>query len=253
MQLAFYIIATARKYKRLTSNQLNMNIEKTFKVCERAWKCSHLYTFQTPISFNVWVGTYEFCLHVCRLLCYIMQGRRNRGGGGQGGKCPPNFRTPQKCPFFLSKQCPFKVKHAHFWLRKGAFSSIFKSLTANFCPWHTREGTKCGKGAPYGIYPVTFGPLYSDGGTGKLTPWTFLIAPHSQGRWNQGVGGACTPKISNTPKLPLFLSGKCPFFLSKKCPFKVIHAPFLLRKRAFSSMFKSLNAIYAPNGHAQLL
>ena len=26
----------------------------------------------TPISFNVWVGTYEFCLHVCRLLCYIM-------------------------------------------------------------------------------------------------------------------------------------------------------------------------------------
>ena len=42
MQVAFYIIPTARKYKQLTSNQLNMNIEKIFKVCERAWKLSHL-------------------------------------------------------------------------------------------------------------------------------------------------------------------------------------------------------------------
>ena len=43
MQVAFYIIPTARKYKQLTSNQLNMNMEKMFKVCERAWKFSHLY------------------------------------------------------------------------------------------------------------------------------------------------------------------------------------------------------------------
>ena len=50
MQVAFYIIPTARKYKRLTSNQLNMNIEKTFNVCgsereesERACTFSHLY------------------------------------------------------------------------------------------------------------------------------------------------------------------------------------------------------------------
>ena len=28
MQFAFYIIPTAQKYKRLKSNQLNMNIEK---------------------------------------------------------------------------------------------------------------------------------------------------------------------------------------------------------------------------------
>ena len=26
----------------------------------------------TPISFNVELVLYEFCLHVCRLLCYIM-------------------------------------------------------------------------------------------------------------------------------------------------------------------------------------
>ena len=36
MQVAFYIIPNAWKYKRLTSNQLNMNIAKIFKVCERA-------------------------------------------------------------------------------------------------------------------------------------------------------------------------------------------------------------------------
>ena len=29
---------------------------------------------------------------------------------------------------------------------------------------------KMGKGAPYGIYPVTFGPLHSDDGSGKLSP-----------------------------------------------------------------------------------
>ena len=50
MQVAFYIIPTARKYKRLTSNQLNMNIEKTFKVCERAERASleifRIHTFQ---------------------------------------------------------------------------------------------------------------------------------------------------------------------------------------------------------------
>ena len=76
MQVAFYIIPTARKYKQLTSNQINMNIEKIYKVCERAERASvEIFAFvrsKTPVSFNVWVGTYEFCLHVCRLLCYIM-------------------------------------------------------------------------------------------------------------------------------------------------------------------------------------
>ena len=43
MQVVFFIIHTARKYKRLTSNQLTMNIEKIFKVCERAsLEISHL-------------------------------------------------------------------------------------------------------------------------------------------------------------------------------------------------------------------
>ena len=44
MQFAFYIIPTARKYKQLTSNQLNMNIEKIYKVCERG--NFHICTFQ---------------------------------------------------------------------------------------------------------------------------------------------------------------------------------------------------------------
>ena len=60
MQVAFYIIPTARKYKQLTSNQLNMNIEKIYKVCERAERASvEIFAFvrsKTPISFNVWVG-----------------------------------------------------------------------------------------------------------------------------------------------------------------------------------------------------
>ena len=41
-------------------------------MCERAWKFSHLYVpncyfFQCLSS----LGTYEFCLHVCQLLCYM--------------------------------------------------------------------------------------------------------------------------------------------------------------------------------------
>ena len=61
MQVAFYIIPTARKYKQLTSNQLNMNIEKIYKVCERVERTSgEIFAFarsKTQISFNVWVGT----------------------------------------------------------------------------------------------------------------------------------------------------------------------------------------------------
>ena len=57
MQVAFYIIPTAWKYKRLTSYQLNMNIEKIFKVCERAERASEeIFAFmrsKTHISFNV--------------------------------------------------------------------------------------------------------------------------------------------------------------------------------------------------------
>ena len=56
------------------------------------------------------------------------------GGGGRGGTCPPKISNTLKVPFFLSKKCPFKVKHTPFLLRKRAFSSIFKSLNANVCP-----------------------------------------------------------------------------------------------------------------------
>ena len=61
MQVAFNIIPTARKYKQLASNQLHMNIEKIYKVCERAERASvEIFAFvrsKTPMSFNVWVGT----------------------------------------------------------------------------------------------------------------------------------------------------------------------------------------------------
>ena len=57
MQVAFYIIPIARKYKQLTSNQLNMNIEKIYKVCEQVERArGEIFAFvrsKTPISFNV--------------------------------------------------------------------------------------------------------------------------------------------------------------------------------------------------------
>ena len=56
MQFAFYIIPTARKYKQLTSNQLNMNIEKIYKVHASV----EIFTFVRSKS------------PICRLLCYIM-------------------------------------------------------------------------------------------------------------------------------------------------------------------------------------
>ena len=115
-----------------------------------------------------------------------VQGRRNRGGGGGGAvgalaPPPPNFfpNTP-KVPLFLSKKCPFKVNHAPFLLRKRAFSSIFKSLNANFCPWRGTviiEKAQSGqRGTLWYLYCHILGP-YGDGGTGKLSLWTFLIAP----------------------------------------------------------------------------
>ena len=51
----------------------------------------------------------------------------------------------QKVPFFLSKKCPFKVKHA-------PFSSIFKSLKCKILPLtgrNYRKGTKWAKGHLY--------------------------------------------------------------------------------------------------------
>ena len=46
---------------------------------------------------------------------------------------------------------------------------------------------------------------------------------------------------------------KSALFSKKKCPFKVKHTPFLLRKRAFSSIFKSLNANCLPlTGHSKI-
>ena len=83
------------------------------------------------------------------------------GGGGQGGTCPPPPKkrksNTQKVPFFYVKSALLKLnKSCTFLLRKRAFSSIFKSQNAHFCPWrgaelytNYREGTKWAKGHLY--------------------------------------------------------------------------------------------------------
>ena len=58
MQVTFYIIPTARKYKRLTIKQLTKHEHReNLKVCERAERASlEIFAFirsKTPISFNV--------------------------------------------------------------------------------------------------------------------------------------------------------------------------------------------------------
>ena len=74
MQVAFYIIPSARKYKQLTlSNQLNMNLEETFKVCERAERASvEIFAFvrsKTPI-----LSMFELVLtnFVCMFVGYFV-------------------------------------------------------------------------------------------------------------------------------------------------------------------------------------
>ena len=55
--------------------------------------------------------------------------------------------------------------------------------------------------------------LIADGGTGKLSPWTFVIAPEgaqSRGGWIGG-GGRLLPQNSNTQEVPFFLTKKCNF------------------------------------------
>ena len=73
-----------------------------------------------------------------------------------------------RAPIFLSKKCPFKVKHA-------PFSSIFKSLKCKILPLKGQKlekRHKVGKGAPLylnGAYILShLGPYYSDGGTAKI-------------------------------------------------------------------------------------
>ena len=80
----------------------------------------------------------------------------------------------------------------------------------------------------------------------------------SQGRRNRGGGGrgALAPppppppkkkKKIQHPKGAFFLSQNA-LFLSKTCFFRVKHAPFLLSKRKFSSIYKSINAPFFGGG-----
>ena len=82
------------------------------------------------------------------------------------------------------------------------------------------------KGAPLAFHIMAFIATAQQ----KLVPVTLSLLPlkgHSQGRWNrEGGGGACSP----TPK-------KCPLFYVKSAIFKVKHAPSLLRKRTYFSIF----------------
>ena len=133
------------------------------------------------------------------------QGRWNQGAGGA---CTPKISNTPKVPFFLSEKCPFKVNHAPFLLRKRAFSSIFKSINANFCPWRACtviiEKAQSGQRGTYALMGHLSGHIWAliataEPGNCPREPFSLPLKGHSQGRWNQGAGGACTPKIS-TPK-----------------------------------------------------
>ena len=89
-------------------------------------------------------------------------------------------------PFFLSKKCPFKVKHTvTLFVEERAFSSILKSLNANCLPLtgHSKiEKAQSGQRAPLclnGAFILShLRPYnYGDDGTGKLSREPFLIAP----------------------------------------------------------------------------
>ena len=160
------------------------------------------------------------------------------GGGGVLAP-PPNFffsntqKVPfflsENCPFFLSKKCPFKVKHAPFLLTKRAFSSIFKSLNANFLrgTCYYREGTKWEKGHLYAL----MGHL-------SCHIWALIAT--------------ADPGNSGALALPNFHTQKVPLFLSKKCHFKVKHAPSSVRKKTgFLNIFVPKCAFFAHYG-AQL-
>ena len=66
MQVAFYIIPTI--YKQLTSNTLNMNIEKIYKVCERAKRASlEIFEFLRSKTSRGGGGALDFqMVGVCR-------------------------------------------------------------------------------------------------------------------------------------------------------------------------------------------
>ena len=49
------------------------------------------------------------------------QGPRNRGGGGNGGVCPPLFQKVKKVPFFLDLNAPFKERKNYFLNKRPLF------------------------------------------------------------------------------------------------------------------------------------
>ena len=128
------------------------------------------------------------------------------GGGGAGGHLPPPpISNTQKVPFFLSEwsalflseKCPFKVKHAPFFMRKRTFPLIFKSLNAIFLPLtgHIlyREGSKWTKGHFYALmghlaFHIRALIATAEPGNCPREPFPLPLKGHSQGRWNQGPG-----------------------------------------------------------------
>ena len=130
------------------------------------------------------------------------------------------FFLSEKCPFFLGKKCLFKVivKHTPFLLRKMAFSSIFKSLNANFCPWrgthsYYREGTRWAKGH-----------LYASMGHLSCYIWA-LMAKTEPG---------------NCPREPFSLP------LHEGAQSRAVKAHFFVEEKGIFLNFKSLNAHFCP-------
>ena len=77
MQFAFdYCMKIYTTHKLPIKRQHRENLHCVREQSERAWKMYALirYRCQTPISFSVWIGTYEFCLH--------MHDYSTGGGGG---------------------------------------------------------------------------------------------------------------------------------------------------------------------------
>ena len=146
-------------------------------------------------SISGWNVMYE----ILRQHNHMHQGRRNRGGGGGRGAL-----APQKTSNTL--KMPFESKICTFLLRKRAFSSIFKSLNANFCPWrgshYYREGTKWAKGhlhALMGHLSCHIWALIATTEPGIISPVNLSHCP-----WRGTVkgGGIRGPGVLALPKFP---------------------------------------------------
>ena len=105
---------TAWKYKRLT-DKLSTS-RKSTNASERAWTIFAFIRSKTSISFNVWVGTYEFCLHNMTCLSVTL------------------LHLYIQCSFPLIPGCPKKAKRRIFSTLRTEnviyfFTSLYNALS----------------------------------------------------------------------------------------------------------------------------